>query len=149
MVYCCVLNCHRNPKTDSGKVKFYRFPKRNFEQRELWIKKIGRIGTDGKPWQPSKYSVICSDHFLNGMKSPTRNHPSYIPTLFPPEFSKFNPCFYVGLYLDFPIVGAQEKSCVGIMSLLEEQYEEEEWPLSVHWEHDYSKPSFESGKKID
>ena len=88
MVYCSVVNCHRNPKTDSGKVKFYRFPKRNLEQRGLWIKAVKRIGANGKPWEPSKFSIICSDHFVNGEKSPTSNHPSYVPTIFPTQHLK-------------------------------------------------------------
>ena len=88
MVYCCVVNCHRNPKTDSGIVKFYRFPQKNYEQRELWIKAIKRVGADGKRWEPSKFSIVCSDHFVDGIKSPTRNHPSYSPSIFPTQHLK-------------------------------------------------------------
>ena len=125
-----------------------------------------KTGVDGKPWKPSKYSKICSDHFKNGTTSPIWNHPSYVPTIFPLQRTMplrlvqqvscqesniqqwLQPCLHVGLFLDFPIVGVQDESGVGIMSLLDEQYVEEGRPLSVHWDHDYSKPSFETGKKL-
>ena len=147
MSYCCVPNCFRNFKNDSEIVRFFRFPARNKDQLELWLIAIKKTGVDGKPWKPSKYSKICSDHFKNGTTSPIWYHPSYVPTIFPLQHTT-QPCLHVGLFLDFPIVGVQDESGVGIMSLLDEQYVEEGRSLSVHWDHDYSKPSFETGKKF-
>ncbi len=72
MVYCCAVNCHQNTSSNHDKVKFFRFPARNKEQRELWIKAVNRVDVNGKPWQPSQYSRICSLHFVNGKASPTR-----------------------------------------------------------------------------
>ena len=88
MGYCCVVNCHNNGTKHAGKVKFFRFPIRNEEQRNLWIKAVKRICHNGKPWQPTKYARICSAHFVNGEVKPTRNHPSYVPTIFPTNHRK-------------------------------------------------------------
>ena len=55
-------------------MSFYRIPsatdpresKDNLEllcrRRELWINRIG-----WKDWNPSKYSRVCSDHFISGI----------------------------------------------------------------------------------
>ena len=74
MVYCCVVNCNRNSNTnpDGDNVKFFRFPAKNQEQRELWVKAVKRIDIKGRPWQPTKYSRICSLHFIDGTTNPTR-----------------------------------------------------------------------------
>ena len=98
MVYCCAVDCHNNTVTHQGVVGFFRFPKKNQEQRELWIKAVKRVNPDGSKWLPSEHSRICSDHFVNGEVHPTRDHPSYKPTIFPtghvrtpgePEKSRF------------------------------------------------------------
>ena len=88
MGLCCVVGCHRNTKRDKGTVGFYRFPKRNFEQRQLWIKAVKRINPDGSEWMPSANTRICSDHFVNGEVHPSRNHPSYVPSIFPTKHKK-------------------------------------------------------------
>ena len=88
MVTCCVVQCQRSTNKDSGTVKFFRFPLRNLEQRQLWIIAVKRKGADGKGWQPSKFTRICSGHFVGGIYSPTRNHPSYVPSIFPTKHFK-------------------------------------------------------------
>ena len=69
---CCVVGCHRRGGRE--KVCFYKIPsatdpresKDSMEllcrRRELWINRIGR-----KDWNPSKYSRVCSDHFISGI----------------------------------------------------------------------------------
>ena len=89
MVYCCVVGCHKNSVTDRGKVGFYRFPKRNFEKRELWIKAVKRQNKDGTPWNPGNQARICSDHFVNGEVHPSRTHPSYIPSILPTKHKRY------------------------------------------------------------
>ena len=88
MVNCCVVKCHRNSNKDSGTIKFFRFPARNIEQRQLWITAVKRKCVSGKVWQPSKCARICSEHFVGGIVSPTRNHPSYVPSIFPTKHVK-------------------------------------------------------------
>ena len=83
MVNCCVVKCNRSTNKDSGSVKLFRFPARNLEQRQLWIAAVKRKCVNGKVWQPSEFTRICSDHFEGGIASPTRNHPSYVPSIFP------------------------------------------------------------------
>ena len=38
---------------------------------------------DGKPWQPTKYSKMCSAHFIGNQKSDEVGHPSYNPSVHP------------------------------------------------------------------
>ena len=80
--YCCVVNCQRNYKADKDVVSFFSFPKRNPEQREKWIQAVRRINADGSPWVPSQHSKICSEHFVSGWWSPSRNDPDYAPSIF-------------------------------------------------------------------
>ena len=88
MVNCCVVKCHRSTNKYSGSIKFFRFPAKNLEQRQLWITAVKRKFVNGKVWQPSKFTRICSDHFVGGIASPTRNHPSYVPSIFPTKHVK-------------------------------------------------------------
>ena len=72
MVLTCVVGCHKRGGRE--KVSFYRIPsatdpresKDSLEllcrRRVLWINRIGR-----KDWNPSKYSRVCSDHFISGI----------------------------------------------------------------------------------
>lgn len=91
--YCCVVGCHNNSKNAQKKeppVKFYRFPGKWYqeEQRKAWINAVRRVNPDGTAWQPKEWSRICSNHFVDGCKSDKSDHPSYIPTIFPPEYRK-------------------------------------------------------------
>jgi len=38
---------------------------------------------DGRSWQPTKNSLICSTHFVGGEKSHHPHHPAFVPTIFP------------------------------------------------------------------
>ncbi len=80
---CCVVGCGNHYKAHGKSVKFYQFPTRDQEQRKQWISAVKRVGLDGKSWQPSKFSTICSVHFKSGMYSRTRGHPDYVPSIFP------------------------------------------------------------------
>ncbi len=86
--YCCVVGCHRNSQADQGKVSFFSFPKKNQEQRQKWVNAVHRVNPDGSQWKPGPYAKICSDHFVSGRWSPTRNDPDYAPTQFPTKHVK-------------------------------------------------------------
>jgi len=89
-IKCCVPGCdsHNNK---IPKPSFYRFPARNLEQCKLWIEAINKKNPDGSDWQLKKnhsrtgHTRICSKHFVNGVKSHSRNHVDYIPTLYLPD----------------------------------------------------------------
>ncbi len=69
---CCVVGCHNRGVRD--KVSFFRIPSAPgpndgaqaasliSERRQRWIAKINRKG-----WLPSKYSRVCSAHFISGI----------------------------------------------------------------------------------
>ena len=79
---CSVVGCSEARGEDDG-VRFFVFPKRNLEQRELWVKAIKRQSAHGDLWQPYNAAVVCSKHFLGGQPNPTRTHPDYAPSIFP------------------------------------------------------------------
>ncbi len=68
---CCIVGCHNRGTRD--KVSFFRIPSTPgtndtaeavsliAERRQRWISKINR-----KDWLPSKYSRVCSEHFISG-----------------------------------------------------------------------------------
>ncbi|XP_077546035.1 uncharacterized protein LOC144158770 [Haemaphysalis longicornis] len=92
--YCCVVGCHNHSKnTQEPPVKFYRFPSKVFdeERRRAWIRAVRRVNPDGTPWEPKKWTTICSHHFVDNCKNDSAEHPSYIPTVFPPEYTKAAP----------------------------------------------------------
>ena len=78
---CSALGCpsyEGDPDT-----KFFNFPSRNLEARNLWIKALKINLEDGSEWKPSKKSVVCQKHFVLGRPSPTRLDPDYAPSIFP------------------------------------------------------------------
>ncbi|TRY80894.1 hypothetical protein TCAL_07756 [Tigriopus californicus] len=80
---CCVYNC--NSKYLEARrlgISFFSFSVKNLEQRELWRKAVCQFHPLGEDWYPAKYSRICALHFVNQERSPTRTHPSYVPTIF-------------------------------------------------------------------
>ena len=84
-LYCCVLGCFNNTHfTKTKGINFFRFPKRNIEQRASWIANVARMDENGTPWFPRKASVVCSEHFVSGKPSPTRTEQDYAPSKFPP-----------------------------------------------------------------
>lgn len=91
--YCCVVQCHNSLENTKGRhppVKFYRFPGKWYEtkRREAWIAAVRRVNPDKTPWEPTKTSRICSDHFVGNCKRDVTRHPSYIPTIFPSVYQK-------------------------------------------------------------
>ncbi|XP_065282697.2 uncharacterized protein [Dermacentor albipictus] len=94
--YCCVVDCHNSLENTKGRtppVKFYRFPGKWYEKgrRQAWITAVRRVNADDTPWEPSKSTRICSTHFVGNCKSDLMEHPSYIPTIFPPVYRKKAP----------------------------------------------------------
>ena len=79
---CSAVGCHVSQGKDDAsffKIKNKRHPDRS----EKWIRAISRDNPDGTPWQPSDFSVICSNHFISGQPSIVTSSPDYIPTIFP------------------------------------------------------------------
>ncbi|XP_064467623.1 uncharacterized protein LOC135378506 [Ornithodoros turicata] len=75
---------------DLAHVRFHSFPSRphEVERRQKWILAVRRIGEDGKPWEPSKNSRICSLHFVSGKPSNIESSPAYVPTIFPDVYKR-------------------------------------------------------------
>ncbi len=80
---CAVFGCHNYQGTHAKLgIRFYKFPKdpvRNL----AWSLALNKLDKDSKPWRSSKYSMVCSDHFVDGVKSNMPNLPGFMPTLFP------------------------------------------------------------------
>ncbi|XP_046964058.1 THAP domain-containing protein 1-like isoform X2 [Vanessa cardui] len=61
MPYCSILECRndsRRKNLKNGGTSYHRFPN-DPSIKEMWIVATGRIN-----WMPSKFSTICSKHFL-------------------------------------------------------------------------------------
>ncbi|GBM64147.1 THAP domain-containing protein 1 [Araneus ventricosus] len=58
MVNSCSANGCKNRNTKGGSLTFHRFPLNNKHLLKLWLYQLKRGN-----WEPSKYSVICSEHF--------------------------------------------------------------------------------------
>ena len=63
-------------------IHFFRFPARNLESRDLWIKALKICHEDGSEWRPSNQAVLCSKHFVLGKPSLSRTDPDYVPSIF-------------------------------------------------------------------
>jgi hypothetical protein len=89
---CCVVNCG-NTQGNTENIRFYSFSTKahKAEQRQKWIAAVRRINADGSSWQPSKYTKICSAHFIGNAKSEHPLSPSFLPTIFPPCYLRKNP----------------------------------------------------------
>lgn len=87
---CCVVNCFNTYANCQPGTKFFRFSQRLclHDQRAQWIRSVRRVNADGTQWQPSKWSRICSAHFVGGKPSTNPWSPSYAPTIFPPAYRK-------------------------------------------------------------
>uniref|UniRef100_A0A0A9X794 THAP domain-containing protein 11 n=1 Tax=Lygus hesperus TaxID=30085 RepID=A0A0A9X794_LYGHE len=80
---CCVPGCG-NMYTNSN-VTLYSFPGKPYEleRKYRWVQAVNRLNADGSLWEPSKYSKICSHHFVGGQMSNIADHPAYVPSIFP------------------------------------------------------------------
>ena len=59
---------------------FYRFPQ-DSDRRSRWVAAVRRVEPDGKPWWPSKYDRVCSNHFHERSPSLDPYHPDYVPSV--------------------------------------------------------------------
>lgn len=82
-VYQC-RNTYKNTKERPLKVQFYSFPA-DPERRAKWVKFVDRVKRDGSPWEPTRSSLICSDHFLGNRKSVFPRSPAFNPSVRPGE----------------------------------------------------------------
>jgi hypothetical protein len=80
--HCSVVGCTQIRGREEG-IRFFRFPIKNKEQRESWLRAVSRKSKGNKNWTPSKTAVVCSKHFVTGNPNPTRTHPDYTPSIFP------------------------------------------------------------------
>ncbi|XP_067102000.1 THAP domain-containing protein 1-like [Osmerus mordax] len=85
---CCAIGC-TNRRGGKPGLCFYRIPsdKENPERRRLWIcaiikRNVTSHSGEGKQWQPSKYTRICSEHFIKGAKSDDPLSPDWVPSIF-------------------------------------------------------------------
>ena len=75
--YCCVTGCHNHNLTEG--VKLFGFPRnRNPIQSQLWAKAVDR-----EELVVRKHTKICSKHFVLEQPNRTREHPDYVPSIFP------------------------------------------------------------------
>ncbi|XP_069102923.1 uncharacterized protein [Argopecten irradians] len=77
--YCCVPGCtnSRGSCRRAGlNVSFYKFPS-DERRKRLWLLNIRRDS-----FVPTKYSRVCSAHFVGGVKHDEVKHPAYVPTIF-------------------------------------------------------------------
>ena len=72
---CCAVGC-TNRYAKGSQIHFYRFPE-GVEKRARWVAAVGR-----KNWVPTKYSWLCSAHFISGEKSNDPLSPDYVPSVF-------------------------------------------------------------------
>ncbi|XP_060600382.1 THAP domain-containing protein 1 A-like [Ruditapes philippinarum] len=77
---CCAVGCS-NHGMMKRKISFFTFPS-DQERRSKWISAVKRINADGSKWLPGKYTVLCSDHFIEGKPNRDPAHPDHIPSLF-------------------------------------------------------------------
>ncbi|XP_045211364.2 THAP domain-containing protein 6-like [Mercenaria mercenaria] len=77
---CCAVGCSNHGRM-LKKLSFFTFPN-DEERREKWISAVKRVNSDGTKWLPSKYTVLCSDHFIQGKPNRDPAHPDFVPSLF-------------------------------------------------------------------
>ncbi|KAK0071963.1 hypothetical protein PV325_012100, partial [Microctonus aethiopoides] len=85
---CCVVDCKNTSR--NSKCKFYKFPVANWKlnQRKKWIAAVKRQKIDGSLWSPKPMDVICSEHFIGGVKSDAESSPNFAPTIFPSVYRR-------------------------------------------------------------
>ncbi|XP_040567995.2 uncharacterized protein [Lepeophtheirus salmonis] len=79
--YCVAKSCYHNQLRDKD-FKFFKFPRSNPIQRDLWVKSVDRTHRDGTVWTPTSSSLLCSAHFVSGQWSRSKFDVDYVPTIF-------------------------------------------------------------------
>ena len=79
---CSVWGCSARFRKGTG-LSFFKFPDpvKKASQRDKWILKLNRVTdngsssksvhgcislSNGKPWQPGKWDLVCGRHFITG-----------------------------------------------------------------------------------
>ena len=66
---CAAVGCTNN-QMKNKELSFYRFPAEQ-DRRDKWTAAVKRADSNSdrcqKEWKPSKYSRICSAHFVSGL----------------------------------------------------------------------------------
>ena len=76
--YCCVADCRSRKGRE--KIGFFKVKRANEKRTLDWAKAIDRKNQFGGLWMPSKSTIICANHFLDGKPSDDSGHPDYIPS---------------------------------------------------------------------
>ncbi|GAB6019584.1 hypothetical protein CHUAL_001153 [Chamberlinius hualienensis] len=64
MVQCCVPFCKSTSVSKNNRTSFHKFPFKNREICDKWIKVISRSDNNGGLWNPDEDSVVCGIHFV-------------------------------------------------------------------------------------
>ncbi|KAK6165974.1 hypothetical protein SNE40_022774 [Patella caerulea] len=79
---CSAYGCHNRQYQERSDVSFYRFPA-NETRRQLWINNVKTAARDEKwSWNPTRYSRLCSAHFISGKKNDNPSSLDYAPSVF-------------------------------------------------------------------
>ncbi|KAK7938815.1 hypothetical protein WMY93_002141 [Mugilogobius chulae] len=84
---CCVPFCTSNNKKNPG-LRFSMFPTMNRDQprRDLWLQTIRGVSEKQKRWNPeNKFLYVCGLHFITGFHVNDKDHPDYVPSIFPSQ----------------------------------------------------------------
>ena len=90
MPICCVKGC-TNRFVKDGPVKFFRFPVEP-ERRGAWLRSVSR-----DEWQPTCWSGVCGEHFIQGQPDGDPESPDYVPSLKMSVDENLKPWCAVGL----------------------------------------------------
>ncbi|XP_064488902.1 uncharacterized protein LOC135400871 [Ornithodoros turicata] len=87
---CCVVGCTNTYGSAPRNTRFYSFPSKPHEiaRRKKRVSAVKHVTKDGKPWTPTRFSRICSQHFVGGSKSDHPHSPAYVQSLFPSCYKK-------------------------------------------------------------
>ena len=84
---CCVVGC-TNRKEKGCTLSFHRFPMKNSELLQKWIKAVSR-----QNWYPNEDTFVCSVHFTNDCYNVTtqrsRLKKDAFPSIFPTEYPSY------------------------------------------------------------
>jgi hypothetical protein len=74
VISCCCYGCTN--RQGKNNIRFYRFPRSEIHKNQ-WIAAMRR-----DKWAPTKFSRVCSAHFITGAPSVDPLHPDFVPSLF-------------------------------------------------------------------